>query len=97
MHKHFRMMALSNHMRSHGYKEEHTRIPGLWRKLETLYNVKMLDERVSGLTSHLHGTAVESMPLTGPFRRTPSAELVAKRATLSYTVRSSCKARSWRI
>ena len=49
MHKHFRMVALSNHMRNSGFKEEHTRIPGIWRKLETLYNLRTLDERVRAM------------------------------------------------
>ena len=49
MHKHFRMIALSQYLRNHGYnpeKEVHTRIPGIWKKLEGLYNLQALDERV---------------------------------------------------
>ncbi|TVY34418.1 Chromatin modification-related protein [Lachnellula subtilissima] len=48
MHKHFRMIALSEHLRNHGYDptaEKHTRIPGIWQKLRTLYNLDILDER----------------------------------------------------
>jgi MRG-binding protein len=45
MHKHFRMIALSEHMRNHGYDEKHTRIPGIWEKLKTLYNMDMIDAR----------------------------------------------------
>ncbi|TVY86860.1 Chromatin modification-related protein [Lachnellula willkommii] len=48
MHKHFRMIALSEHLRNHGYDptaEKHTRIPGIWKKLRTLYNLDILDER----------------------------------------------------
>jgi MRG-binding protein len=50
MHKHFRMLAISEYMKSQGYapaSEEHTRIPGIWKKLEHLYNLPALDERVS--------------------------------------------------
>ncbi|WEW55901.1 hypothetical protein PRK78_001336 [Emydomyces testavorans] len=46
MHKHFRMLAISEHMKSQGYAtDEHTRIPGIWKKLGTLYNLAALDER----------------------------------------------------
>lgn len=37
-------------MKSQGYapaSEEHTRIPGIWKKLGSLYNLPALDERVS--------------------------------------------------
>ncbi|TVY37271.1 Chromatin modification-related protein [Lachnellula occidentalis] len=46
--QHFRMIALSEHLRNHGYDptaEKHTRIPGIWQKLRTLYNLEILDER----------------------------------------------------
>lgn len=49
MHKHFRMIALSQHLRNHGYtssNDEHTRIPGIWAKLESLYNLEALDQTV---------------------------------------------------
>ncbi|KAL1955574.1 hypothetical protein VTO42DRAFT_8453 [Malbranchea cinnamomea] len=48
IHKHFRMLAIYDYMRSQGYApptEEHTRIPGIWKKLGTLYNLEALDER----------------------------------------------------
>lgn len=48
MHKHFRMIALSEHLRNHGYDptlDQHTRIPGVWEKLRTLYNLEIIDER----------------------------------------------------
>lgn len=48
-HKHFRMIALSQHLQQHGYttsNEEHIRIPGIWNKLGRLYNLEALDERV---------------------------------------------------
>ena len=49
MHKHFRMIAISENLRNHGYtaaKDDHTRIPGIWEKLNGLYNLEALDERV---------------------------------------------------
>jgi MRG-binding protein len=42
------MIALSEHLRNHGYDptaEKHTRIPGIWQKLRTLYNLDILDDR----------------------------------------------------
>ncbi|KAI1330844.1 chromatin modification-related protein EAF7-domain-containing protein [Xylariaceae sp. FL0255] len=48
MHKHFRMIAISEHLRNHGFDpdvETHTRIPGIWRKLEQFFNMDMIDER----------------------------------------------------
>lgn len=48
MHKHFRMIALSEHLRNHGYDptiETHTSIPGIWEKLRSLYALSIIDER----------------------------------------------------
>ncbi len=48
MHRHFRMIAISEHLRNHGYDptmEPHTRIPGIWQKLDTLYNMRVIDDR----------------------------------------------------
>lgn len=48
LHKHFRMISIHNNMRSHGFVTEntpHTRIPGIWRKLDQLYDLQALDER----------------------------------------------------
>ncbi|KAI9824399.1 MAG: hypothetical protein M1832_001934 [Thelocarpon impressellum] len=48
MHKHFRMMAISQQLQNSGTvskHESHTRIPGIWRKLGTLYNLEAIDER----------------------------------------------------
>ena len=50
MHKHFRMLSISQHLRNHGHNpksEPHTGIPGIWKKLDSLYNLRVLDERVS--------------------------------------------------
>lgn len=49
MHKHFRMVAISQNLRNHGYttpRDDHTRIPYIWEKLGNLYNLAALDERV---------------------------------------------------
>ncbi|KAL2037968.1 hypothetical protein N7G274_009187 [Stereocaulon virgatum] len=51
MHKHFRMISISENIRNHGYngyaspKHFHMRIPGIWEKLGTLYNLEALDIR----------------------------------------------------
>jgi MRG-binding protein len=48
MHKHFRMIALSEYLRNHGYDptvDKHTRIPAVWEKLGTLYNMDIIDAR----------------------------------------------------
>jgi hypothetical protein len=42
------MIALSEHLRNHGYDpkvESHTRIPGIWEKLGSLYNLEVIDQR----------------------------------------------------
>jgi MRG-binding protein len=42
------MIALSEHLRNHGYDptvEKHTRIPGIWEKLKTLYALDIIDDR----------------------------------------------------
>ncbi|KAF8426922.1 chromatin modification-related protein EAF7-domain-containing protein [Tirmania nivea] len=45
MHKHFRMLSISNLMANHGVMDTHTRPPGIWKKLGTLYDMKLMDER----------------------------------------------------
>lgn len=50
MHKHFRMVAISQYMMDRGHNPlttPHMRIPGLWRKLQSLYNLDTIDERVN--------------------------------------------------
>jgi MRG-binding protein len=42
------MICIHNEMRSHGFASEdapHTRIPGVWKKLSTLFNLDALDTR----------------------------------------------------
>lgn len=49
IHKHFRMLQLRHFLIKNNYitdpKIPHTRIPGLWRKLHTLYDLEALDQR----------------------------------------------------
>ncbi|KAF2658173.1 CT20-domain-containing protein [Lophiostoma macrostomum CBS 122681] len=48
LHKHFRMISIHNDMRSHGFvteHAEHTRVSGVWDKLNQLYDLKALDDR----------------------------------------------------
>lgn len=50
VHKHFRMLAIADYLKSQGFGPstgEHMHIPGIWKKLRTLYNLDALDERVS--------------------------------------------------
>ncbi|KAK3352338.1 chromatin modification-related protein EAF7-domain-containing protein [Lasiosphaeria hispida] len=52
MHKHFRMLAISEHLRNHGFDPEvcpHTRIPGIWAKLREYYDLEAVDEREDSL------------------------------------------------
>ena len=48
LHKHFRIISIHTSMTSHGFATEkapHTRIPGIWKKLHTLYDLDVLDAR----------------------------------------------------
>ncbi|CCU74321.1 CT20 family protein [Blumeria hordei DH14] len=52
MHKHFRIIAISEYLRNHGYDptvETHTRIPGIWKKLRSLYNLESIDYNENNL------------------------------------------------
>lgn len=52
MHKHFRMLAISEHLRNHGFDPDacpHTRIPGIWAKLGEFYNLEAIDERENNM------------------------------------------------
>ncbi|KAI5919795.1 chromatin modification-related protein EAF7-domain-containing protein [Camillea tinctor] len=47
VHKHFRMIAISEHLRNHGFDpdvETHTRMPGIWKQLRLFYNMDLIDE-----------------------------------------------------
>ncbi|KAL4895941.1 chromatin modification-related protein EAF7-domain-containing protein [Aspergillus ambiguus] len=70
MHKHFRMLAISEYMKSQGYAPshaEHTRIPGIWKKLGTLYNLPALDEREDSLITDASDDGDSSRDLYCPF------------------------------
>ncbi|KAJ5727880.1 hypothetical protein N7493_005700 [Penicillium malachiteum] len=57
VHKHFRMLAIADFMRSHGYGSataEHLSIPGIWKKLGTLYNLEALDEREDSVITDMN-------------------------------------------
>ncbi|KIX02075.1 uncharacterized protein Z518_08014 [Rhinocladiella mackenziei CBS 650.93] len=48
MHKHFRMIAIREHLLNQGIinpEDSHTSTAGIWRKLESLYDLSKLDER----------------------------------------------------
>jgi len=55
IHKHFHMLCISSFLRSHGHcvasdksqsqVVQHTRIPSIWTKLSSLYDLEALDER----------------------------------------------------
>lgn len=48
IHKHFRMLQLREYLLDNNYihhRSAHTQIPGIWQKLESLYDLKALDER----------------------------------------------------
>ncbi|KAK1755771.1 hypothetical protein QBC47DRAFT_422900 [Echria macrotheca] len=52
MHKHFRMLAISEQLQNHGFSVEscpHTRIPGIWAKLREFYDLEAVDERENSL------------------------------------------------
>lgn len=52
MHKRFRMIAISNHLQNYTHeleKDKHLRIPGIWKKLDSLYNLEALNERVGDI------------------------------------------------
>ncbi|KAI0198944.1 CT20-domain-containing protein [Astrocystis sublimbata] len=62
MHKHFRVIAISEHLRNHGFDpdvETHTRIPGIWTKLRQFFNMDMIDERDNSFDS-LHSNETSS-------------------------------------
>jgi len=52
MHKHFRILAISEHLRNHGFDPEtypHTRLPGIWVKLREYFDLEAVDERENSL------------------------------------------------
>ncbi|KAJ5481984.1 hypothetical protein N7475_000796 [Penicillium sp. IBT 31633x] len=63
LHKHFRMLAISEYLKSQGYAPstaEHMRIPGIWKKLGSLYNLEALDEREDSIITDVNEEDEES-------------------------------------
>ncbi|MCJ1278398.1 hypothetical protein MMC21_006213 [Puttea exsequens] len=71
MHKHFRMLNISNLMRAHrcdGYSApqyRHTKIPGIWEKLRGLYNLEILDAREDAIGDRFYEFELPNMPSGG--------------------------------
>lgn len=56
MHKHFRMIAIREHLVNQGVinpEDSHTSIAGIWRKLASLYDLAKLDEREDSIIDGL--------------------------------------------
>ncbi|KAK3318357.1 chromatin modification-related protein EAF7-domain-containing protein [Apodospora peruviana] len=50
MHKYFRVLAISEHLRNHGFDPDvypHTRPSGIWKKLSEFYNLELVDTSVN--------------------------------------------------
>ncbi|KAK3721983.1 hypothetical protein LTR37_002799 [Vermiconidia calcicola] len=78
IHKHFHLICLHQHLLEGGYihpRNEHTNPAGIWRKLDTLYNLGALDEREDA-------RQLDKVAIPEPFRkgRTDSDEDVASSA-----------------
>jgi MRG-binding protein len=70
MHKHFRMLAIHDYMISQGVvnpADEHTKIPGIWEKLGSLYNLPILDDREDSIMNDLPNENGETVELYSPF------------------------------
>ena len=80
MHKHFRMLAIHDYMISQGVvnpADEHTKIPGIWEKLGSLYNLPILDDREDSIMTDLPDENGETVELYSPFKL-PEDEYGAK-------------------
>ncbi|KAL8859266.1 MAG: hypothetical protein Q9178_004204 [Gyalolechia marmorata] len=65
------MIALSQHLQSHGYtpsEHEHTRISGIWKKLDSLYNLEALNDRENAWSRTSSPDAEESVKSSYEFR-----------------------------
>ncbi|KAJ9623491.1 hypothetical protein H2203_005753 [Taxawa tesnikishii (nom. ined.)] len=106
IHKHFQILALRAHLLSNGYihpSAPHTRIPGIWAKLSTLYDLDALDEREN---AHLYASEEasedEADELAQDSNRDSTSDLendedgssTSKRALRPSCRRSSCPTRS---
>ncbi|KAJ5744714.1 hypothetical protein N7533_009584 [Penicillium manginii] len=70
VHKHFRMLAISEYLRSQGYapySADHMRIPGIWKKLGSLYNLEALDEREDSVITDANEDDEEPSEMYCPF------------------------------
>jgi MRG-binding protein len=70
MHKHFRMLAIHDYMTSQGVinpTDEHTKIPGIWEKLGSLYKLPVLDDREDSTMNDLPDENGEVFELYSPF------------------------------
>ncbi|KAJ5491025.1 hypothetical protein N7539_002592 [Penicillium diatomitis] len=70
VHKHFRMLAIAEYLKSQGYapsSAEHMRIPGIWKKLGTLYNLEALDEREDAIFADSNEDDEEPSEMYWPF------------------------------
>ncbi|KAI9754822.1 MAG: hypothetical protein M1815_005393 [Lichina confinis] len=85
VHKHFRMIAISHYMHDHGYTPEtapHTNIPGIWRKLRSLYDLETIDDREDAIFEPDDDKADRKKAPFRPFslpRREYGAKMFAKR------------------
>ncbi|EXJ89020.1 MRG-binding protein [Capronia epimyces CBS 606.96] len=60
MHKHFRMISIRDHLLNQGVvnpEDSHTSIAGIWRKLQSLYDLAKLDEREDSIIDGLEDGA----------------------------------------
>ncbi|KIW24985.1 uncharacterized protein PV07_10661 [Cladophialophora immunda] len=68
MHKHFRMIAIRDHLLSSGAidpEDSHTSIAGIWRKLASLYDLEKLDEREDSIIFDGSGVGSASVETDG--------------------------------
>jgi len=81
------MIAISQHLRNYGFttdQDAHTRPPGIWKKLRTLYNLEALDKIVYNPTPNTEssGSTKQSYPGRHIDARLPQGRPVLKRALL---------------
>ncbi|KAJ5676990.1 uncharacterized protein N7477_002623 [Penicillium maclennaniae] len=70
LHKHFRMLAIADYLKSQGFgpsTADHMRIPGIWKKLGTLYNLEALDERENSVITGTNDDEEEDRDMYCPF------------------------------
>jgi MRG-binding protein len=64
------MLAIHDYMTSQGVvnpSDEHTKIPGIWEKLDSLYNLPILDDREDSIMNDLPDESEEVVELYSPF------------------------------